>query len=545
MHQFMIKKVIIKTFALLTIFILFSSPLLGAASTPEKLYKDARSCYLSLKKYPAKRKYRHNWLKCIDRYEKVFKKFPQSSRGDDALFMMGILYSRLSSYSSKKSDLSSAIASYQRLIDRYPRSNLADDAQFNIAKIYYQKNDYEKAYHEFQTVIIRYPEGDKKTHAKKFLKQLKATKKIKIKKKLWVEKKLVLVNGIRHWSNPDYTRIVIDVGRKTTYRDYLLKPDPKIKKPPRLYIDLKNTRLANELKEPVQINDGLLKMARAGQHTKNSVRVVLDIESIATYRVFPLTNPFRIVIDVRGKRGTKKIPPSNKSSLSLAKQLGLRVSKIVIDPGHGGKDPGCIGRGGLKEKDVVLIIAKALKRRLENDLDCTVLLTREDDRFIPLEERTAIANTERADLFISIHINAHKNRNVCGFETYYLNFTTDERAIELAAWENATSEKNISDLQLILNDLMLSSKINESSRLAEYVQLEMVKSISNKYSKTIDLGVKQAPFYVLIGAEMPSVLVEASFLSNSREEKRLRDKKYINRIVQGIFNGTKRYIDEI
>jgi N-acetylmuramoyl-L-alanine amidase len=537
------KRVVFKIFTLFAFFLLLSSPIYGV--TPEKLYQNARNYYSSLRKSPAKQKYRHNWLNCIKKYERVFKKFPHSSRADDALFMTGKLYYRLYIWSSKESDLDSAIDSYRRLINRYPRSRLADDAQFNIAEIYKKKRDYSQAYLEFQKVLENYPRGDMKAKAKAYLKELEGSRKAAIKKSSKVEKKLVLVNGIRHWSNPDYTRIVIDIEGKISYKDHLLKPDPAIKKPPRLYIDLQNAKLSEELKEAIPIYDGLLKMARTGQHSKDSVRIVLDIESIESYKIFPLVNPFRIVIDVRGERKDRKLLPSGKPPASLAKQLGLRVAKIVIDPGHGGKDPGAIGKRGLQEKDVVLKIAKKLEKKLESALGCDVVLTRKDDRFIPLEERTAIANTEKADLFISIHANAHRNRKVCGIETYYLNLATDERVIELAARENATSEKNISDLQMILNDLMLNSKISESSRLAEYVQLSMVKKIDSKYSKINNLGVKQAPFYVLIGAEMPSILIETSFISNESEEKRLREEKYLNLIAEGIFHGIEKYIDEI
>lgn len=543
-ENFMRKRVFLKVIILFHLFFLIPFFVHGAGG-PERLFQDARSCYQVLKKSSAERKYRHNWLNCIKKYEKVVKKFPKSQRADDALFMVGKLYYRLYAYSSKRSDLNYAIDSYRKLTKRYPRSRFADDAQLNIAIIYKKKQDYSRACLEFRKVIDRYPRGDKKAQAAEYLKEFGEYRKPKPKKGSTESKDLVVVNGIRYWSNPDYTRVVIDMDNKTAYQDHILKPDPDIAKPPRLYLDIKNARLSRDMKETISINDGLLNRARVGQNRWDCVRVVLDIKTIKSYKVFPLINPFRIVIDVHGERKNKKIPRLKDPTASLARQLGLGIAKIVIDPGHGGRDPGAIGPTGLWEKRVVLKIAKKLEKRLKNDLGCEVVLTRRGDRFIPLEERTAIANTERADLFISIHANAHRKRSVCGIETYYLNLTTDESAIELAARENATSTRNISDLQMILNDLMLNSKINESSKLAEYVQLAICEKVGKTYSKVNNLGVKQAPFYVLIGAEMPSILIETSFISNAREEKRLKQEKYLNLIAEGILRGIKKYIGEI
>jgi N-acetylmuramoyl-L-alanine amidase len=172
-------------------------------------------------------------------------------------------------------------------------------------------------------------------------------------------------------------------------------------------------------------------------------------------------------------------------------------------------------------------------------------LTRNSDKFLTLEERTAIANTKSADLFISIHTNSHRDRNVFGIETYFLNLATDDEAIRVAAIENATSTKNISDLQNILFDLVQNAKINESSRLASHVQGAMISILkSRRYSRIYDKGVKQAPFYVLLGAQMPAVLVETSFISNPRECKRLIDPKYQERLCEAIVDGIKKYIRE-
>lgn len=349
----------------------------------------------------------------------------------------------------------------------------------------------------------------------------------------------VSVTGIKYWSNPNYTRIIINLSKEATFSHHLLKEDPKIEKPRRLYIDIENARLSPSLK-PTAIDDVFVKTARAGQYKKDTVRVVFDIKSIEDYKIFPLDGPFRIVVDIIGK-------PADKtqhvfSNLTIAQQLGLKIKRIVIDAGHGGKDPGAIGKQGLKEKDVVLKIASGLKESLSKDTGADIIMTRDSDIFIDLPVRTAIANSKEADIFISIHANASPNRKASGIETYFLNLTNDERSIRVAARENAVSTKKMSDLQFILNDLMKTSNTNESSRLAAKVQDSLVSNLRKKYDDVKGNGIKGAPFYVLVRANMPSILVEVSFISNPKEEARLDDNNYIQDIVAGITSGVHEYI---
>ncbi|MBI5885546.1 MAG: N-acetylmuramoyl-L-alanine amidase [Deltaproteobacteria bacterium] len=359
-----------------------------------------------------------------------------------------------------------------------------------------------------------------------------------------------MVDEIKHWSNPNYTRIVITTGKKTKYTHRLLKKDPSINVGwRRLYVDIAKARLGPNLPKKIPINDGLLKGARAGQYDKDTVRVVLDIESIEDYKIFALEEPYRIVIDVTGEKGLliKKTPepqpvPAPGAEPSLSQQLGLKVKVIVLDPGHGGKDPGAIGRDGLKEKDVTLRLGKMLREKLKTAFDGSVIMTRDTDVFIPLEERTAIANSKDADVFVSIHINASPKRTATGIETYILNISHDQEARRLAARENSTSTRSVSDLEFILNDLIKTAKTNDSSQLASSVNNNLAANLSGKYSGIKSNGVKGAPFYVLVGTKMPSILVEASFISNPTEEKRLQDEKYLQTIVDGIYNGIIEYL---
>jgi N-acetylmuramoyl-L-alanine amidase len=219
---------------------------------------------------------------------------------------------------------------------------------------------------------------------------------------------------------------------------------------------------------------------------------------------------------------------------------------MVIDPGHGGKDPGATGHvKGVLEKNVTFEISERLAGKIRQRLGCEATLTRKADTYLSLEERTAIANTNNADLFISIHTNAHKKMASRGIETYFLNLATDESAILVAARENATSAKNISDLENILSDLMKNAKQEESSRLAGFVQQAMIKKLRPRYRGVKNNGVKQAPFYVLIGAEMPCILVEVAFITNPRECRRLNMGGYQDDIADAIAAGIQRYMEAI
>ncbi|CAN2040713.1 N-acetylmuramoyl-L-alanine amidase [Candidatus Magnetomoraceae bacterium gMMP-15] len=408
-----------------------------------------------------------------------------------------------------------------------------------------------------------------KTSDKKIAKkEVETTKKIEIKTSKTSDKKiakkevetsktsdkslLTTVMNLRLKTKTDHTRVVVDADKKMDYKHKILKKDAK--NPNRIYVDLNNAKLSKSVKSYISINDRMIRNIRTSQHNKDSVRVVLDLKNFKTYKIFSLNNPFRIVIDVwektqkSDKNKTKYTASLNNVAISqgaIAKQLALGVKRIVIDAGHGGKDsgaPGCIN--GIQEKDLVLSISKKLAKQIKGRLKCEVIMTRTKDKFLSLEKRTAIANQKNADLFISIHTNAHPDQNVYGIETYFLNLATDNEAIRVAALENASSGKNLSDLEKILQDLMHNAKINESSRLAGYVQHSMHKNLKKKYNSIKNNGVKQAPFYVLMGAKMPSILIETGFISNKTECNRLNNKTYQDRLCDAIINGIKKYIME-
>jgi N-acetylmuramoyl-L-alanine amidase len=238
--------------------------------------------------------------------------------------------------------------------------------------------------------------------------------------------------------------------------------------------------------------------------------------------------------------GHEAIPTAN-GDRSLIRALGLKIGKIVIDPGHGGHDTGTIGPNGLEEKDLVLDVARRLGRLLETRLGAQVVYTRKDDTFIPLETRTAIANQARADLFISIHANSSHDEGARGVETYYLNFTSSPDALEVAARENAVSEASVYELQDLVKKIALKEKIEESREFACDVQESLHNGLAGKAPAIRDRGVKKAPFIVLIGANMPSILAEISFVSNPTDEHRLSTSEYRERIAEYLYRGVAKY----
>ena len=241
-------------------------------------------------------------------------------------------------------------------------------------------------------------------------------------------------------------------------------------------------------------------------------------------------------VDVREAR------PTAAGDRSLIRALGLKIGKIVIDPGHGGHDTGTIGPDGLLEKDLVVDVGRRLGKLLETRLGAEVIYTRKDDTFIPLETRTAIANQEQADLFVSIHANSSRDPNARGVETYYLNFTSSADALEVAARENAVSEKSIHELGDLVKKIALKDKIEESHEFASNVQEALHSGLATKNSGIRDRGVKKAPFIVLIGANMPSILAEISFVSNPSDERKLQTPEYRQRIAESLYRGIAKYV---
>jgi N-acetylmuramoyl-L-alanine amidase len=226
---------------------------------------------------------------------------------------------------------------------------------------------------------------------------------------------------------------------------------------------------------------------------------------------------------------------------SLIRALGLKMNRVVIDPGHGGHDQGTMGPHGLLEKDLVLDVAKRLGKLIQEQLGSEVVYTRSDDTFVPLEGRTALANDRKADLFISVHANSSDYARIAGVETFYLNFTNERDALDVAARENASSQKSISELQDVLQKITLQNKIEESRELASRVQASLFAFSVRNNPGIKNRGIKKAPFVVLIGARMPAILVEIGFISNTREESLMRRAEHRQRLAEALFRGVSKY----
>ena len=234
--------------------------------------------------------------------------------------------------------------------------------------------------------------------------------------------------------------------------------------------------------------------------------------------------------------------PTADGGRSMVRALGLKIGRIVIDPGHGGHDSGTLGPDGIEEKDVVLDVSLRLGKLLKQRLGADVIFTRSDDTFIPLETRTAIANKAQADLFVSVHANSSPDPSARGVETYYLNFTSSPESLELAARENAVSQQSIHQLSDLVKKIALHDKIDESREFASDVEKYLYDGLDQGNPGLKDRGVKQAPFVVLIGANMPSILAEISFLTNPDDERELRDPNYRQRIAESLYRGIARYV---
>ncbi|MFZ5774094.1 MAG: N-acetylmuramoyl-L-alanine amidase [Thermodesulfobacteriota bacterium] len=565
---------------------------LAAPADIARQYSKAKEYYQELLTTDRGKK-RENWLTCVTAFRSIYKAAPKHDLAPNCLFMLGRLYQEMHDRDGKAVDLGEAIAYYEDVANLFPKNSLADDALLNAGILHEEKRqDSERAIKAYTRLVSAHPKGDMAAAAGERLRRMKqgshATAPEEHKPAPAREtapsrteeaasppppkenreggaslptpptskggKATVL--PIRHWSNKRYTRVSMELSQPTTFTHRVLVQDEA--HPRRIYIDLHNSRLAPGTKSTIPVGDGLLSQVRNAQFDPNTVRVVLDTQSnIEDYKVFTLSDPYRVVIDVTGNgqareeegktnKQTAASAPSREEGAASPPAAARRPEpvrrKIIIDPGHGGKDPGAISPGGLMEKEIVLDVGLRLAKKLREQ-GCEVVLTRDRDVFIPLEERTAIANAKEGDLFVSVHVNAAPNREARGIETFVLDLATNKDAMRVAAMENASSAQQVSDLQAILLDLMYNSKVNESLKLAGLVQDEMVSGLGRRFSEVNNLGVKKAPFVVLIGAQMPAILTEIAFMSNPDEEKRLKNDKYLAGVADHIAAGVSQYIE--
>lgn len=494
-----------------------------------------------------------------------------------------------------------AIFLFRRVVDHDPTFGASDDALYRVATLYdemasrYRNEAYkDRASYYYEFVAREYPLTKYRNEALARVQTLRspppdqnfsgqaASNKSSTPGHTSAEAdpqpdadNLSTLNEVRYWSSEDYTRVVLQMDREVKFEKGVLRD------PDRIYFDLNGARLQPGMEaRDFEVNGLFIKKVRVGENRPGVVRVVLDFEKINRHTVFALYDPYRIVIDTRGdKRQTvqeeidrndsvrtaeaviplntdegkreevsnaiRKPAPNLEGDLSLTRVLGLKVGKVVIDAGHGGKDTGTIGPNGLKEKDLVLDIALRLSRMLKEQLGVEVILTRKEDVFVPLEERTAIANQQGADLFISIHANASRNRKVSGVETFILDFATTADERDVASRENAGAQRTIRELEDLLRQIALGDYNHESRDLARLVQKHLHLTLNSKGASRYNRGVKQAPFIVLIGSNMPSILTEIGFISNPREELYFRDSEGRNEVAAALYGAIEEYFQAL
>lgn len=352
------------------------------------------------------------------------------------------------------------------------------------------------------------------------------------------------VTDVRTWSHPDYTRVVIELTHPVETEVKRLTADPEAGRPDRLYLDLTGIWVGRDFEAGIPIQDGLLRDLRLGQNTLTKARLVIDLERYDRHRLLILRSPHRVVVDVYGPRiggETLRWPrpeggvPNSRLSIPLR-----RIRTVVIDPGHGGKDPGAIGIDGLREKDVNLRLSKMIGARLEKR-GFEVVYTRSEDRFLTLEERTVIAEAAKGDLFVSVHANASTRRGTRGIEIYSLDENHERHSLDVAARENGVTLSEIDSLQRAMAKLHVSEVSEHSVRLAKSVHDALLPGLRKKYRNVPDLGVKKGPFYVLFLSSMPAILLESGFLTNRQDAKLLRNEKYLMAMAEHVASGLGEY----
>ena len=509
--------------------------------------------------------------KVINSFEVLVRRFPTSGYAANALWQAASLADAAFQKFNRAEDQERAASFYRWLVTEYPNSSLVRRANQQLTELATPKT-------------ATAPPAPTVTPA-----QAAAVA-------VPTPTPAATLTGIQRTVLPDTVRITLALDREVTYHE------EKIAGPARLFFDLRGVQPTAALTDKVLTYPGdIVSKIRVGRRPDSTVRVVLDLEEVSRYSVFTLYSPFRLVIDA--ERAVKRTvaspttmapsaiaperplavaaspteiakpalmpvapripvvaaapppsiappvtPPSSPSApaangaggFSMARQLGLGVSRIVIDAGHGGNDPGVLGKG-LNEATLVLDVALRVEKLLLKEPGLEVVLTRRTDVYIPLEERTELANRESADMFLSIHANASRNEAAKGIETYFLSFASSPEAEAVAARENSASAREMHQLPDIIKAIALNNKLDESRDLANMVQESLVTSLRKNNKEIRSRGVKKAPFVVLIGAAMPSVLAEISFVSNKQELSLLKTNAYKQKIAESLFNAVMRY----
>ena len=492
------------------------------------LYFLAQKSFYQLKAAPEKQKFRHHWVKTIKMFSKVVDRYPKSNEAYRAEFTIGKLYEGLNAVSKNSKDLDRAAQHYNNVSEKYSSANLSDDALFRVAEIHLLKKRFAQAYTTFEKIFKKYPQGDQAKIARQKFKNIKVAPKNKV-----------------------YTKVATVLKTNLPKPVAIAKQDLPLKKASSISTVEDKKKIFAEFKEKTQ--KSIVKKASQPAPTKPSRKMLVKkkVEQ-STIKIAKKATDKKKVVRPPTKTAKKEVRIKDgfgrgylyNPKISKRKQIDAPL--IVVDAGHGGKDNGARSASGIKEKNVNIKIAKHVKTILVNRFKYRVVMTRKDDTFIPLKDRSKISNKRNADLFVSIHANAAKRKSAHGIETYFLGTSHNERALETAARENGELVKSVKDnqVQQILASLITTTKINDSSRLAGRVQENLYKSSKKKYRGLKNLGVKEGPFYVLHGADMPSILVEVGFLTHRKEARMLSQPKYLYQLASSIAEGIHKYLQD-
>lgn len=536
-----------------------------AIATAEEDFTLAKECYKKL----TPKSSTSDWLNCIDLYGVVSANDPDSPLADKATYNVARLRTELYDKEKRKEDLLEAIEFYNRVVNRHPKSALADDSLFMIATLrHLHLKDDQKAKAALDALIERYPNGDKKKDAEKLLANLKgeteASPKTKVVKdntrgetvvtppssklgslptsEMATPKRPAKILSISEKKGDDEFTFTIELDKPTVYKLLYEKQGVRVKKSPSINLKLFNAKLSKEAKRSATFDHPRIKKYDVSSSiVTGSIDINLILGATTAYNVNSAGN--RIIISLAYNKGNPFDPnPKFTAVTNEPPKKTYDNLRIVIDPGHGGRDPGAIGPNGLQEKKVTLDIAKRLAKRLKKEIDADIWLTRTTDKTLSLEYRNNFAVKKNADIFLSIHANASTDRDVSGIETYFLNNATDKAAKRLAEIENKGAAKPMDQVEHILMTMLQNYNADESRKLAKVVHEETMKSAA-KYDVR-DLNVKSALFYVLVGSKCPGILLELSFISNPKEEERLTQSDYKDTLVSGISKGLSTYLSK-
>lgn len=528
------------------------------AQRPQAVYQQAKTDMDALRKDKKRSCWREPWEKLEQRFLSVHAAKPSPAIAAGALYRAAACREALARCSHLDKEFQAAISLYTAVREQFPRSALADDALYQAALLSSRElKDTQAALSYLNAQLEAYPQGDMAASGKQLRAELdgSATKETAARTaKRPASPELQMLS----WDSPgkNSVQVVLELNTATPYDTRLIRGSKS--QPDRLVLRLKNTNVADEVRKGVKVNGSLLQNIAVNK-LKKDAQVELTFREVTRFDTDSEENPSRIVVRVtagknrlpRAEKGDTDVAEaprrnrriSTRQVADMASQLGLSVQRVFIDAGHGGRDPGT-SHNKVVERIITLDIALRLGRLLEsNGLD--VVYSRKDDRAVGLSQRTISANRRECDLFVSIHVNANEDRSVQGFETYYLDFASNQHAARVAALENARSERRLGNMQSMLAELMLSARVDESRRLASDIQRLSIFRLRRRGYEVRNNGTKSAPFHVLLGANMPAVLVEVGYCTHGQEAKRLLDAKYRHALAEGLAEGILAYRDRL